>query len=92
MPKPGKEPLKRLRVLKGPEYLQASLFCVSVLLLLELLAVLSSPDVRSSPRVAGGLASGRSELLRVEAGEVGSGSHCDVCGVSGCATGSMCGS
>jgi hypothetical protein len=26
MPKPGKEPLKRLRVLKGPEYLQASLF------------------------------------------------------------------
>jgi hypothetical protein len=89
MPKPGNEPLKRLRVLKGPEYLQASLFLGQYLLCLTLLAVWSSPDVRSGPRVAGGLASGRSELLRVEAGEVGSGSHCDVCRVSGCATGSV---
>ena len=38
----------------------------------------SDPDVRSGPRVAGGLACRSSELLRVEASEVGSGSHCDV--------------
>lgn len=39
----------------------------------------SSPDVRSCPWVVCGLASRRSELLRVKAGEVGSGSHCVVC-------------
>jgi hypothetical protein len=39
----------------------------------------TGPDVRSCPWVVCGLASGRSELLRVEAGEVGSGSHCGVC-------------
>jgi len=93
MPKPGNEPLKRLRVLKGPEYRHASLFlCVSVLLYLELLVLWSDPDVRSGPRVAGGLASRRSELLRVEAGEIGSGSHCEFLRVSGCATGSVRGS
>ena len=39
----------------------------------------SDPDVRSCPWVVCGLASGGSELLRVETGEVGSGSHCVVC-------------
>jgi hypothetical protein len=38
-----------------------------------------NPDVRSCPWVVRRLASRRSELLRVEAGEVGSGSHCVVC-------------
>ena len=47
MPKPGKEPLKRLPRLKGPVYLQASLCDVSLLLyLLE-----REPHVRVSGRI-----------------------------------------
>jgi hypothetical protein len=50
----------------------------------------SGPDVRSCPWVVCGLAGGRSELLRIEAGEVGSGSHCIVCVCGQSARPDMC--